>query len=126
MCRSIVSLRSAGEPASAEEIHAAALQYVRKVSGYRQPSRANEEVFSRAVEEVAGATARLLAGLTIRGRSTHDAPGMPRPAIGDRELVAGEALEGGQLVPGEAVAHPIPVEGHRVAGGELGEKRPSS
>lgn len=121
MCRSIVSLRSAREPAPDEAIRAAALQYVRKVSGYRQPSRANEEVFSRAVEEISGATARLLAGLTIRGRSAHDPPGMPGSPVGDGELVVGESLEGGELPTGQPVAHPVPVEGDRVPGGELGE-----
>lgn len=66
MCRSIVTLRSAGSPATDQEIRAAALQYVRKVSGYRSPSKANAEVFERAVEEVAEATSRLLAGLVVR------------------------------------------------------------
>ncbi len=58
MCRSIKTLRGA-EPTD-EEIEAAALQYVRKVSGYRQPSRANQEVFERAVHEIASASQRLL------------------------------------------------------------------
>ncbi len=62
MCRSIVTLRGT-EPASDEEVRAAALQFVRKVSGYRAPSRANAEVFDRAVEEVAGSVRRLLDGL---------------------------------------------------------------
>ena len=48
MCRSIKTLRSADEPATEDEIRAAALQYVRKVSGYRQPSRKNEEAFERS------------------------------------------------------------------------------
>jgi hypothetical protein len=60
MCRSIKTLRHAEIPATAEEIRAAALQYVRKVSGYRKPSRVNAEAFERAVEEVAEATRRLL------------------------------------------------------------------
>lgn len=63
MCRSIQTLRRP-EPVSNAEIEAAALQYVRKLSGYRAPSKANEAVFSRAVDEVASATERLLAGLT--------------------------------------------------------------
>jgi hypothetical protein len=62
MCRSIVTLRGT-EPASDEEVRAAALQFVRKVSGYRAPSRANAEVFDRAVDEVAGSLRRLLDGL---------------------------------------------------------------
>jgi Uncharacterized conserved protein len=60
MCRSIKTLRDGAEPASDEEISAAALQYVRKVSGYRQPSRANAEAFNEAVVEVAAASRRLL------------------------------------------------------------------
>ena len=53
MCRSIKTLRSADEPATEEEIRAAALQYVRKVSGYRQPSKKNEEAFEHAVDQIA-------------------------------------------------------------------------
>jgi len=60
MCRSIKTLRDGAEPASDEEISAAALQYVRKVSGYRQPSRANADAFNEAVAEVAAASRRLL------------------------------------------------------------------
>ena len=63
MCRSIKTLRGAEPPASDEEITAAALQYVRKVSGYRKPSRANVAAFDSAVGEVAATTRRLLAGL---------------------------------------------------------------
>ena len=59
MCRSIVRLRGA-EPATDPEVAAAALQFVRKVSGSRVPSRANEEAFDRAVLEIAEATRRLL------------------------------------------------------------------
>jgi hypothetical protein len=56
------------EPAATEEdIRAAARQYVRKVSGYRQPSRANEAAFEEAVEQIALATERLLEGLVVRG-----------------------------------------------------------
>lgn len=62
MCRSIKTLRGA-EP-TAEEVRAAALQFVRKVSGYRAPSKANEMVFTAAVDEIEAAAARLLAGLT--------------------------------------------------------------
>jgi hypothetical protein len=60
MCRSIKTLRRADEPATDEEIRAAALQFVRKVSGYRQPSRANSEAFETAVEEIAASSERLL------------------------------------------------------------------
>ncbi len=60
MCRSIQTLRRASAPATREEIDAAALQFVRKVSGYRVPSRANEEPFNAAVAEIAESTTRLL------------------------------------------------------------------
>jgi hypothetical protein len=60
MCRSIKTLRTGATPASDEEITAAALQYVRKVSGYRKPSAANEPAFEAAVAEVAEASKRLL------------------------------------------------------------------
>ena len=60
MCRSIKTLRRADEPATDEEIRAAALQFVRKVSGYRKPSRANEHAFETAVEEIAASSERLL------------------------------------------------------------------
>jgi hypothetical protein len=60
MCRSIKTLRTGATPASDDEITAAALQYVRKVSGYRKPSTANEDAFADAVAEVASASKRLL------------------------------------------------------------------
>ena len=60
MCRSIKTLRRPDEPATDEEIRAAALQFVRKVSGYREPSRKNAEAFVAAVDEVAEASRRLL------------------------------------------------------------------
>ena len=53
-------------PATEEEIRAAALQFVRKVSGYRKPSKVNEKVFERAVDEVAKATEKLLESLAIK------------------------------------------------------------
>ena len=60
MCRNIHTLHNFDPPATEEEIRAAALQYVRKVSGSNKPSRANTEAFNRAVDEVAMATAGLL------------------------------------------------------------------
>jgi hypothetical protein len=63
VCRSIKTLRRAGEPPSEEEIRAAALQFVRKISGFRQPSRANAEPFDAAVEDVTEASMRLLRGV---------------------------------------------------------------
>jgi hypothetical protein len=62
MCRSIQTLRRP-EPVSEDEVRAAALQYVRKISGYRVPSQANRDVFERAVDDIAAATAQLVAGL---------------------------------------------------------------
>jgi hypothetical protein len=64
MCRSIKQLRRPAPPPGDDEIRAAALQFVRKVSGYRAPSRANQAAFERAVDEVAAATQRLLDALT--------------------------------------------------------------
>ena len=60
MCRNIRTLHNYDPPATAEEIHDAALQYVRKISGASRPSRANAEAFDRAVQDVALATTRLL------------------------------------------------------------------
>lgn len=69
MCRSIKVLREGSTPATDEEIEAAALQFVRKVSGFRSPSRANTDVFDTAVDEVAESTRRLLASLRIGARA---------------------------------------------------------
>lgn len=66
MCRSIKTLRRQDEPATDEEIAAAALQYVRKVSGYREPSQANAQAFDGAVDEIAAASRRLLDALKTR------------------------------------------------------------
>ena len=60
MCRSIKPLRLPDRPATEQEIQEAALQYVRKVSGYRKPSRANEKAFQKAIEDVAEATRKML------------------------------------------------------------------
>lgn len=81
MCRNIRTLHNFEPPATAEEVQAAALQYVRKVSGSTRPSQANQAAFNRAVREVAAATERLLAGLTT------SAP--PK----DREVEAAKARE---------------------------------
>ncbi len=81
MCRNIRTLHNFEPPATSEEVQAAAVQYVRKVSGSTRPSRANQEAFDRAVREVAEATQRLLDGLTTT------AP--PR----DREVEAARARE---------------------------------
>ena len=63
MCRSIHTLHNYEPPATQEEVRAAALQYVRKVSGYAKPSQANEAAFDRAVDAVEAATTRLLGEL---------------------------------------------------------------
>ena len=66
MCRSIKTLRSTETPATPDEVEAAALQFVRKISGYRKPSRANAEAFDRAVAEIAASSGRLLGSLVVR------------------------------------------------------------
>jgi hypothetical protein len=66
MCRNIKQLRNAEVPATEEEIREAALQFVRKVSGYRKPSKRNEAVFEKAIEEISLATQKLLEDLTIK------------------------------------------------------------
>lgn len=63
MCRNIHTLFNFEPPATEDEVRDAALQYVRKVSGFTKPSRANEAAFERAVDEVAAATARLIGEL---------------------------------------------------------------
>ena len=63
MCRSIKQLRDPAGPASREEIEAAALQYVRKISGYRKPSKANQAAFEQAVAAIAAASQDLLDSL---------------------------------------------------------------
>jgi hypothetical protein len=63
MCRSIKQLRQPERPPTDDEIEAAARQFVRKVSGYRQPSRANQVAFNQAVAEISASTRRLLESL---------------------------------------------------------------
>ena len=65
MCRNIRTLFNFEPPATEDEIHASALQFVRKLSGTTKPSRANEETFNRAVDEVTQAAQRLVHSLTI-------------------------------------------------------------
>ena len=69
MCRSIKVLRNQDPPATDAEVEAAALQFVRKISGYRRPSQANATAFDQAVAEVTEASRRLLSQLTVRGPS---------------------------------------------------------
>jgi hypothetical protein len=66
MCRSIKTLRRAEEPATPDEVNAAALQFVRKVSGYRVPSQKNSPAFEAAVAEIAEASQRLLDSIATR------------------------------------------------------------
>jgi len=69
MCRSIRQLRNSDRPPTTAEIEAAALQFVRKVSGYRQPSRANQVAFDQAVADIAVTTRTLLDSLVIPSQS---------------------------------------------------------
>jgi hypothetical protein len=85
MCRSIHTLYNYDPPATEEEVRAAALQYVRKISGYTKPSQANEEAFSRAVDAVAEASVRLL------GELVTTAP--PRDREIEREKARARAAE---------------------------------
>jgi hypothetical protein len=64
MCRSIVRLRDQDVPANDEEIRAAALQFVRKISGFRQPTKRHEEAFARAVDEIAQSSHQLIHAVT--------------------------------------------------------------
>ena len=82
MCRSIVTLRGE-EPATDEEVEAAALQFIRKVSGTRAPSQANQAAFDRAVREVAIASRRMLDGWVTP-------PGARPPALARSRVVARE------------------------------------
>lgn len=66
MCRSIKPLRLPDRPATEQEIQEAALQYVRKVSGYRKPSKANEEAFNKAINEITEATRNMLKNLNLK------------------------------------------------------------
>jgi hypothetical protein len=84
MCRNIRTLHNFEPPATTDEVRDAALQYVRKLSGTRQPSKANAAVFDRGVDEVAQATMRLLDGLQTaappRDRATEAAKARARAA----------------------------------------------
>jgi hypothetical protein len=74
MCRSIKVLRNPAQPATPEEVAAAALQFVRKISGFRKPSKANQEAFERAVSDVTDASTRLL-------KSIETSSGAARPTV---------------------------------------------
>ncbi len=70
MCRSIKTLRGSDSEPTVEKVRAAALQYVRKVSGYREPSRRNADAFEKAVAQVTEATERMLEALQSRSTAT--------------------------------------------------------
>ena len=84
MCRNIRTLHNFAPPATDEEVRAAALQYVRKISGTTKPSQANAEAFDRAVEAVAAASSELLASLVTQAppkdRATEAAKARARAA----------------------------------------------
>jgi hypothetical protein len=69
MCRSIKTLRTRDVPATDEEIRAAALQFVRKVSGFRQPSARNADAFDLAVDDIQGVCKRLLESITAHAHA---------------------------------------------------------
>lgn len=81
MCRNITELRGLEPPATDQEIEAAALQFVRKVSGIKQPSAAVSEAFATAVSEVADATRKLLAVAPQRRQPPPTVPPLRRPAV---------------------------------------------
>jgi hypothetical protein len=88
MCRSIKTLRRREGGASEREIEEAALQFVRKISGYRTPSRRNSQAFESAVDDIAGVSRRLLESLTVA-----EAP-RPDRAAGEAEVDRPERLPG--------------------------------
>jgi len=73
MCRSIKVLRRPGQVTTPEELHGAALQFVSKISGYNKPSKANQEAFDRAVEEIAATSRKLLESVGVL-TATSDGP----------------------------------------------------
>ncbi len=81
MCRNITELRGLEPEATAEEIEAAARQYVRKVSGVTRPTAANEDAFETAVAEVTATTSRLLAALPPRKQPPKTVPPLRRPEV---------------------------------------------
>ncbi len=92
MCRNIKTLHNFAPPATAEEMHASAVQYVRKLSGTTKPSKANAAVFQQAVDEITAATERLLAGLHTnadpRSREAEAAKAKARGAKREAQLRA--------------------------------------
>src|SRR5919204_98342 len=109
MCRNIRTLYNYDPPATEEEVRAAALQYVRKISGFNKPSRANEEAFARAVDAVALASSQLLDEL----RTTAPAKNRETEAAED----AADAVVGVEVSVGESA--PVVVHEQRVRAAEL-------
>lgn len=89
MCRNITELRGLEPPATGEEIEAAARQYIRKVSGVRQPSAANVDAFEEAVATVTEATHRLLEALPERRQPPKTVPPLRRPEVRARIAARG-------------------------------------
>src|SRR5215475_7471767 len=94
MCRAIKTLHNFSPPATADEIHASSLQFVRKLSGFTKPSKANEAAFNRAVDEVAHAAQHLLDSLVTnsppRDREVEAIKARARSAkrFGSRQVIA--------------------------------------
>jgi hypothetical protein len=89
MCRNIRELHNFAPPATEDEIRAAALQYVRKVSGSTKPSKANEAAFERAVDRIAGVTAELLDELVTQAPpKDRDVEAAKRKARSERRFAA--------------------------------------
>ena len=80
MCRSIKTLRNVEREASETEVREAALQFVRKISGYRHPSQANTAVFEKAVDDVAEVSRQLLGSLVNRSPVATRKPGLASPS----------------------------------------------
>jgi hypothetical protein len=80
MCRSIKVLNRADEPVTHDELNSAALQFVRKISGYHKPSRVNQEVFDRAVGEIAQSSQRLLNELVRAKHAVSSTPPLRQPS----------------------------------------------
>ena len=93
MCRNITELRGLEPAATAEEIEAAARQYIRKVSGVTRPTSANAEAFETAVAEVTAITTRLLASLPPRKQPPKTVPPLRRPEV--RARIAARAAGAG-------------------------------
>ena len=95
MCRNIRNLHNFKPPATQEEVHASSLQFVRKLSGFNRPSRANEEAFDKAVEAVSKAATELLAALVTtappRDREAEAAKARARTALRFGRTVSGDA-----------------------------------